>query len=129
MGRSASTGAPRSPERSAAIAGSKSTKRSPSMRPPTPCMADEIINERPGELIAWQSIGGAAVDHAGSVRFEPADDGRSTVVRVELQYDPPAGQVGHAVAALFGQDAGSQIESDLREFKRAVEAGEMTAAA
>jgi len=86
----------------------------------------EIINERPGELIAWQSVGEGAVDHAGSVRFERGRDG-STVVQVELQYDPPAGELGHAVAKLFGQDAGSQIETDLREFKRAVEAGEITA--
>jgi uncharacterized membrane protein len=86
----------------------------------------EIINERPGELIAWQSVGDAAVDHAGSVRFERGRDG-STVVHVELQYDPPAGELGHAVAKLFGQDAGSQIETDLQEFKRAVEAGEITA--
>jgi len=89
----------------------------------------EIINERPGELIAWQSVGRAPVDHAGSVRFERAPDGRSTVVRVSLQYDPPAGELGHLVASLFGQDAGSQIESDLREFKRAVEAGELAPAA
>jgi uncharacterized membrane protein len=88
----------------------------------------EIINERPGELIAWQSVGQASVDHAGSVRFERAGDG-ATVVHVELQYDPPAGQIGHAVASVFGQDAGSRIEADLREFKRAVEAGEITAGA
>lgn len=86
----------------------------------------EIINERPGELIAWQSLGQAPVDHAGSVRFERGREPGSTIVHVELQYHPPAGQVGHAVAALFGQDAGSQIEADLRELKRAVEAGEIT---
>ena len=86
----------------------------------------EIINERSGELIAWQTVGRPPVDHAGSVRFERAADGRSTVVRVSLQYDPPAGEIGHLLAALFGQDAGSRIEADLREFKRAVEAGELT---
>jgi uncharacterized membrane protein len=84
----------------------------------------EIINDRPGELIAWQSVRGS-VDHAGSVQFEGMPDGRSTRVRVQLQYDPPGGEIGHTVAALFGQDAGSRIESDLREFKRAVEAGEI----
>lgn len=83
----------------------------------------EIINDRPGEVIAWQSIAGA-VDNAGSVRFAP--DGGSTIVRVELQYDPPGGEVGHALAALLGQDAGRQIDNDLREFKRAVEAGELS---
>jgi uncharacterized membrane protein len=85
----------------------------------------EIINDQPGELIAWHSVGGS-VDHAGSVRFERAPDGRSTIVRVSLQYDPPGGEIGHVLATLFGQDAGSQIDADLREFKRAVEAGEMS---
>jgi len=85
----------------------------------------EIINDRPGELIAWQSVSGA-VDHAGAVRFDRAPDGRSTMVTVELQYDPPGGEIGHVLARLFGQDAGSQIEHDLREFKRAAEAGELT---
>jgi uncharacterized membrane protein len=85
----------------------------------------EIINDRSGELIAWQSVGGS-VDHAGSVRFDRAADGRSTIVRVSLQYDPPGGEIGHALATLFGRDAGSQIDADLREFKRAVEAGEIT---
>lgn len=85
----------------------------------------EIINDRPGELIAWETTGGS-VDHAGSVSFERAPDGRSTVVRVELQYDPPGGEIAHALATLFGRDAGSQIAADLRELKRAVEAGEMS---
>ncbi len=89
----------------------------------------EIINDRPGELIAWQTVGRPPVDHAGSVRFDRVPDGRSTVVRVSVQYDPPAGQIGHMLAAVFGQDAGSQIETDLEEFKRAVEAGELTPAA
>ena len=62
----------------------------------------------------------------GAVRFERLPGG-STRVRVELQYDPPGGEVGHTLAALFGQDAGTRIENDLREFKRAVEAGEIPA--
>jgi uncharacterized membrane protein len=86
----------------------------------------EIVNDVPGEVIAWQTTGRAPVDHAGSVRFERIG-GSSTRVVVELQYDPPAGEVGHMLAGLFGQDAGSQIEKDLTEFKRAVEAGEITA--
>lgn len=85
----------------------------------------EIINDQPGELLAWQSVRGA-VDHAGSVRFERAPDGRSTIVRISLQYDPPGGEIAHTLATLFGQDAGTRIDTDLREFKRAVEAGEIT---
>ena len=31
----------------------------------------EIINDKPNELIAWRTVPGARVEHAGSVRFEP----------------------------------------------------------
>src|SRR5690349_1073279 len=39
----------------------------------------EIINDEPGRLIAWQSLPGAEVVNAGTVRFEPAPDGRGTL--------------------------------------------------
>jgi uncharacterized membrane protein len=80
----------------------------------------EIINEVPNELIAWRSTGGN-VDHAGSVHFEPGPGGRGAVVRVSLQYDPPGGSAGHAVASLLGGDAGSRIDQDLRKFKQVME--------
>ena len=86
----------------------------------------EIINEVPNDLIAWRSTSGT-VDHAGSVHFEPGPGGRGTIVRVSLQYDPPGGTAGHAVAALLGSDAGSRIEEDLQNFKRMMESGEAVA--
>lgn len=87
----------------------------------------EIINEEPDALIAWRTLDQARVEHAGSVRFEPADHGRATRVAVSLQYAPPGGEVGHAVAALFGEDAGRRIEEDLGAFKQAVETGRLAA--
>jgi uncharacterized membrane protein len=83
----------------------------------------EIINDKPNELIAWQSMPGASVTHAGTVRFERTNGGRGTRVHVELQYDPPGGEIGHAVAALLNADAGTQVEQDLSNFKQAFEAG------
>ena len=83
----------------------------------------EIFNEVPNELIAWRSVNDADVEHAGSVRFERAQDERGTIVRVSLQYDPPGGVIGHAFAALWGEDAGQQIETDLANLKRAIESG------
>lgn len=86
----------------------------------------EIINEVPNELIAWRSTGGN-VGHAGSVHFEPGPGGRGTTVRVALQYDPPGGGAGHAVASFLGGDAGTRIEQDLENFKRMIERGEAVA--
>ena len=64
------------------------------------------------------------VDTAGSVHFSPVPGGRGTEVRVELKYDPPAGKVGAAAARWLGESPEQQIENDLNEFKRLMEAGE-----
>ena len=85
----------------------------------------ELINDKPGELIAWRTAESPLVSHAGSVTFEPA--GQSTRVCVSLQYDPPGGRFGHAVASLVSADAGSQVAHDLAEFKRALEEGRLAA--
>jgi uncharacterized membrane protein len=85
----------------------------------------EIIAENPNELIAWRSLEGADVDHAGSVRFERAPGGRGTEVRVEMQYIPPGGIIGATLAKLFGESPDQQMQEDLRRFKQLMEAGEI----
>src|SRR5688572_15532758 len=82
----------------------------------------EMINEEPGRLIAWRSLS-AEVDNSGSVRF--AEGPRGTTVRVVLNYIPPAGKLGAAVARLFGDDPKSQIREDLRRLKQLMETGDV----
>ena len=77
----------------------------------------EIINDEPNALIAWRSLGGASVDNAGSVRFIPGAEGEGTQVRVVLDYIPPAGRVGAAIAKLFGEEPSRQVREDLRRLK------------
>lgn len=84
----------------------------------------EIINEVPDQVIGWKSIEGSDVVSAGSVNFDDAGAGRGTRVRVRLQYSPPGGKVGDAIARLVGSDAATQIRQDLRRFKQLVETGE-----
>jgi uncharacterized membrane protein len=84
----------------------------------------EIHNEIENELIAWRSLPSSDVDSAGSVHFEPAPGG-GTTVRVILRYDPPAGVVGAAVAKLFGENPERQVQDDLRRLKQVMEAGEV----
>ena len=81
-----------------------------------------IHNEIPDELIAWRTLPGAGVDHAGSVWFK--DAGGGTEIVVELQYNPPAGTLGAAAAALWGEEPGMQIERDLRRLKRVLESAD-----
>jgi uncharacterized membrane protein len=85
----------------------------------------EIISEIPNELIGWRSEGNGDVDNAGSVRFQAAPDGQGTEVRVMLQYDPPAGLVGVAMAKILGEEPAEQIEEDLRRFKQVMETGDI----
>lgn len=85
----------------------------------------EVINERPNELIAWKSVEGSQIDNAGSVRFRPATGGRGTEITVELNYEPPAGRLGRAVASLFGEEPEIQVREDLRGFKALMETGEV----
>ena len=85
----------------------------------------EIVNDVPGELIAWRTVDGLEVAHAGTVLFQPATGGRGTVVRVEIEYSPFGGRVGDAVARLLGEDPTAQVAEDLRRFKQIMEAGEV----
>ena len=85
----------------------------------------EIINEVPNQLIGWRSIDGSEVTTAGSVHFDDAGPGRGTRVRVRLQYSPPGGKVGAALAKLMASDPATEIREDLRRFKQMVETGEV----
>lgn len=80
----------------------------------------EIINEEENRLIAWQSLPGASVSNAGSVRFETAGGG-ATKVKVALEFDPPAGALGVALAELFGTSAKADLAEDLHRFKEFAE--------
>lgn len=82
----------------------------------------EIIEDVPGELLSWKSVGGDVVN-AGSVRFGSSPGQRGTELRVLLQYSPPGGRLGAVAAQLLGEDPESAIRQDLRRFKQLFEAG------
>jgi uncharacterized membrane protein len=88
---------------------------------------DAIIhNEIPGRLVAWRSVDGSDVDNAGSVEFKENPNG-GTDLKVVINYRPPAGKVGDAVAKLLGEAPSQQIEEDLQQFKSLIEATEISA--
>ena len=84
----------------------------------------EIVEDTPGQRIAWRSIEGADVPNAGVVEFIPQPPGRGTTVRVTLDYNPPGGKAGALVAKLFGEEPQQQVSGDLWRFKQTLEAGE-----
>lgn len=85
----------------------------------------EITDERENEYLAWRSLPGAFVENTGVVRFSDAPGGRGTIVSVCMQYNPPAGSMGAAVAKLLGEEPSQQVRSDLYHFKQIMETGEM----
>ena len=80
-----------------------------------------IINEVSNKVIGWQSLEGSTISTAGSVNFD--EDPHGTRVTVHLQYHPPGGRLGAAVAKLFGEEPNQTIREDLRRFKQLMETG------
>jgi len=85
----------------------------------------EIVDDRPGEMIAWRALPGSDIRHEGSVRFTPAPSDRGTEVEVTLEYDAPGGKAGALIASMFGEEPTQQIRDDLRRFKQVMETGEV----
>jgi len=83
----------------------------------------EIVNDIPNELIAWRTVSGSVVDHAGSVRFYATPDGGATLVRVVFEYAPAGGSLGATVARLFGRAPEQQVPEALRHLKELMEGG------
>lgn len=82
----------------------------------------EVINEIEPSLIAWRSLPGSDVVSAGSVHFDETADG-GTYVTVSMQVSPPGGRLASAAAWLFGRGPSTDLQQDLHEFKRLMEAG------
>lgn len=79
-----------------------------------------IINEHPNELIAWESLPGAPVETAGSLRFTPApvEFGEGTEVRIVLAYNIPGNLFQNLRMRLFGaQDEAPFLQEDLLNLK------------
>ena len=86
----------------------------------------EIVNEKPNELIAWQSMNDSDIRHWGVIRFTTAPGGRGTEVKIELEYQPIGGTLGTLVAKVFGADPAKLVEEGLKRFKQVMEAGEIS---
>lgn len=88
---------------------------------------DAVITKyEPNQVIAWKSEPGSLIANAGMVQFQPNEQG-GTRVTIRLAYNPPAGALGHLVAAIFGADPKRQMDEDLLRFKSLIETGKATA--
>ena len=85
----------------------------------------QIINDVPGELIAWKSVGDADIANAGSVSFKDGPPGRGTTVRLVINYQPPLGRLGALAAKALPNEPGKIAGQTLRRFKQLMETGEI----
>lgn len=85
----------------------------------------EIVDDRPGERIAWQSVPGSAVETRGIIEFRPRTTGRGIMVAASISYTPPAGSIVKGLFTMLGRNPQFTLREDLRRFKALVEAGEV----
>lgn len=85
----------------------------------------ELTLDREGRGFAWESLEGADLPNRGSVEFLPDARGEETVVTYEIEFDPPGGVIGAAVANVFHEVPEQMVRADLRRFKALMETGEI----
>lgn len=81
--------------------------------------AEETEREE-GRRISWRTRDGEMVAHSGTLRLDPLEDGR-TRVQVRLDYNPVAGAIGHAVAAVLGANPSRKLHDDLQRLRTALD--------
>jgi uncharacterized membrane protein len=86
----------------------------------------EVTRRVPNELLAWRSVPGAAIAHAGVAHFERDADG-GTRIDLRLSYNPPGGALGHLLAALFRADPKHALDADMVRFQSLLQRGKTTA--
>lgn len=89
-------------------------------------LVSDIIEDVPGEKIAWTSSQGSDIDHEGWITFTDNAFGRGTEVRLFISYDPPAGAFGKVVAKVLQREPRVQARRELRRFKQLMETGEIS---
>ncbi|GHF54012.1 putative membrane protein [Deinococcus metalli] len=82
----------------------------------------QIVDDRPGELLSWQSLPGTELPNRGEVRFRPAPGDRGSEVTLHLHFQPPGAAAAKALNGLVPRTLAGDA---LRRFKSLVETGEI----
>jgi uncharacterized membrane protein len=89
-------------------------------------LVTRLVEDVPGQRIAWESEDGSDIDTAGVLEVTDAPPGRGTYVCLLMSYDPPGGAIGRGIAKLLQREPSLQARRDLRRFKQLMETGEVT---
>ena len=85
----------------------------------------QIVEDRAGESLRWESLEGAGVPNGGSVEFRPAPAERGTEVTLRLHVDSPGGQLGETALEYFDAAPKMFAYKALYRFKSLAETGEI----
>lgn len=83
----------------------------------------EIVDDVPGERLAWRALPDADVAHEGVVVFRPAPRDLGTEVHATIRYQPPFGGLGATIARFAGEEPRQQLFDDLQRFRQLIETG------
>lgn len=89
--------------------------------PPVATWNARIINDDPGKVIGWRTIGASSVISAGSINFRAAGRSGGTEVTIRLQYALPDGGLTAAMEHLHGDRAGDLVQQGLERVKQLIE--------
>lgn len=87
-----------------------------------------ITEELPDRLIAWDSVVDGRIPESGRLIFADAPADRGTEVTLVVNWVPPAGRVGAALARTTGLEPGQLTRRALRRFKQVSETGGLVTA-
>ncbi|WP_226006634.1 SRPBCC family protein [Natrinema salinisoli] len=85
----------------------------------------QVVEDRPGDCLRWESHENAPVSNEGQVRFREAPAGRGTELTFRFRFEPPGGSVGAAVTKRLEIVPESLAAVVLDRFKSLVETGEI----
>lgn len=87
----------------------------------------QVVEDRPGELLRWESLEGAGLQSRGEVHFRPAPQDWGTETTLYLRVEPPGpgGLIAKTLAKRQGILVHLPMEKALRRFKSLAETGEI----
>ena len=84
-----------------------------------------VIEDRPGEGLAWITQPGAWLPHAAAIRFRPAPHDRGTEVELRLRLLPPGILLASPLEGRLRLAPAILLQKVLRQFKSLAETGEI----
>lgn len=87
-----------------------------------------LVEDRPGELLAWRSVDEAEIDVEIKLQLRDAPAARGTEAKAHVAWRPRWGLAGHYAAWMHGTDPGRLCRQALKRLKMLVETGEIATA-